>query len=322
MKYGILVTGGSGFIGQRVLQELQLRGVHPLMATVNKNGIKSLPGQPLELIESSDMGRNLITCLSRVAVVIHCAGVTKSTKVGAINTEATFREVNSTATLELARQSALAGVRRFILVSSVKVNGESTPPDVPFCPDDVPAPADAYASSKYQAEQGLMELSYETGMEFVVIRPPLVYGPGVKGNFASMTRWLIKGFPLPFGAVQNLRSLVAIDNLVDFLILCADLQRAQRAANEVFLVSDGEDVSTTDLLRKIAESYHVSPKLLPVSARCLRLIAKFLFKAKEADRLLGSLVVNSSKTRTLLGWRPITSMDAQLAKMARYDKIS
>lgn len=242
-------------------------------------------------------------------------------KEGSGDPLAEYRRVNVQGTLALARQAAQAGVRRFIFLSSIKVNGERTGNGKSFCEADLPLPEDAYGLSKLEAEQGLMPLTQETGMEIVIIRPPLVYGPGVKGNFASMVRWVRKGIPLPFGAVRNKRSLVALENLVNFITLCADPERSPRAANEVFLISDGEDVSTTELLRKVACAYGVSPRLLPVPVGLLRIAAGVLGKRAVADRLLGSLVVDSSKARELLGWKPVISMDEQLRKMALHDSL-
>jgi nucleoside-diphosphate-sugar epimerase len=181
----------------------------------------------------------------------------------------------------------------------------------------VPAPQDAYAISKWEAEQGLMAIARETGMGVVIIRPPLVYGLDVKGNFAKLVQWVRKGIPLPFGALQNRRSLLALDNLVSFIALCADPAKSPKAANEVFLISDGEDVSTAELLRRVARAYGTKAHLIPVPPAWLRFGARLLGKSAVADRLLGSLVIDSSKARELLGWRPVVTMDEQLQKMAR-----
>lgn len=221
--------------------------------------------------------------------------------------------------LALARQAAGTGVHRFVYISSVKVNGERTASNTAFHVGDTPVPEDAYGMSKYEAEQGRMALARDTGMEVVIIRPPLVYGPGVKGNFASLVRGVRKGIPLPLGAVHNKRSLVALENLVDFIAVCADPERSPRAANEVFLISDGDDFSTTELLRKVAKAYHVAPCLLPIPVSWIKTVAGFLGKSDVADRLLGSLVVDSSKARELLGCKPVVSMDMQLKKMASHD---
>ena len=224
---------------------------------------------------------------------------------------AEYRRVNVEGTLNLARQAADAGVRRFIFISSVKVNGEQTPPGKPFGAEDRPVPEDAYGISKWEAEQGLQQLAAETGMELVVIRPPLVYGPGVKGNFAAMIRLVEKGIPLPLGAIHNQRTLVALDNLVDLIIRCID---HPAAANQVFLAGDGEDLSTTELLRRLGKAMGRPVRLLPVPESLLVLGATLLGKQAVARRLLGSLQVDISKARDLLGWEPPLSVDEGLRR--------
>ena len=321
MNGSVLVTGGSGFLGCAVLQALQLRGVHPLTASVRSTNVDLLPELHLKQVAGLGPDTDWKACVQGVNTVIHCAARAHVMKDKTVAPLAEYRMVNVAGTLALARQAAEAGVRRFVFISSIKVNGELTLSGRSFLTDDTPAPEDAYAISKLEAERGLMAISRDTGMEIVIIRPPLVYGPGVKGNFAAMIRWIRRGVPLPLGAVHNRRSLVALANLVDFIVLCADRERSPRAANEVFLIADGEDVSTTELLRKVARAYGVKPRLLPVPARWMRFAAGLLGKGAVADRLLGSLVVDSSKARDLLGWRPVISMDAQLQKMARHDAI-
>jgi nucleoside-diphosphate-sugar epimerase len=228
---------------------------------------------------------------------------------------AEFRKVNVEGTLNLARQAAEAGVRRFIFISSIKVNGEGTPLGSPYRADAQPQPADSYGISKMEAEQGLRALAAETGMEVVIIRPTLVYGPGVKANFLSMMRWLHKGVPLPFGAIHNQRSLVALDNLVDLIVTCID---HPAAANQTFLVSDGEDLSTTELLRRMATALGKPARLLPVPSWLLEAGASILGKKALSQRLCGSLQVDISKTRELLGWTPPLSVDAALRKTAAH----
>ena len=226
-----------------------------------------------------------------------------------------FRKVNVDATLNLAAQAANAGVRRFIFVSSVKVNGESTLPGKAFTAHQVPAPSDPYGISKWEAEQKLRFLASETGMEVVVIRPVLVYGPGVKANFLNMMKWLYKGVPLPLGAIHNKRSLVALDNLVDLIVTCID---HPRAGNQTFLVSDGEDLSTTELLQRMSRALGKRPRLLPVPAWMLETAANVLGKRSIAQRLCGSLQVDIEHTRERLGWTPPVSVDAALRKTAQH----
>jgi nucleoside-diphosphate-sugar epimerase len=261
--------------------------------------------------------------LSDIDVIIHTAGRAHIMNDSSSNPLEEFRRVNTTGTLDLARLAADSGVKRFVFLSSIKVNGEMTKPGHPFTPDDVHVPDDPYGLSKYEAEQGLLALAQETGMEVVIIRPPLVYGPGVKANFSSMMKWMGKPVPLPFGAIHNQRSLVALDNLVSFISLCADRKKSPQAANQVFLISDGQDVSTTQLLRKVGQAISLqSPSgikawLVPVPVSVMTFFAKLLGKGDMANRLFGSLQVDSSKTRDLLGWEPVITMDEQLAKMAK-----
>lgn len=312
----ILITGAAGFVGRALCDVMAALG-HEVVPVVRRS-----TGMDHEAIIPDVDGR----CewrgpLSGCNVVIHLAARVHADAEELPNPLDEYRRVNVDGTLTLARQAAEGGVRRFVFISSIKVNGERSRPDRPFRECEDPAPEDAYGQSKLEAERGLMAVARETGMEVVIIRPPLVYGPRVKGNFASLVRWLRRGMPLPLGAIHNQRSLVALDNLTDFIALCADAERSPLAANEVFLLSDGEDVSTTGLLRKVASAYGLSPKLIPVPMRLMQVVAGVLGKSAVADRLLGSLVVDSSKARELLGWMPVVSMDQQLQKMARHDSL-
>jgi nucleoside-diphosphate-sugar epimerase len=214
-------------------------------------------------------------------------------------------------TVNLARQAAAAGVKRFVFISSVKVNGESTPSGRAFTEADFANPQDAYGQSKHEAEQSLRQLSADTGMEVVIIRPPLVYGPGVKANFAALMSVVQRGWPLPLGAVHNQRSLVAMDNLVDFIITCIT---NPLAANQTFFVSDGQDLSTTDLVRGMARAAGVTARLLPVPVWALQTGALLLGKGDEIQRLCGNLQVDISKARSLLGWVPPVSVDEGLRR--------
>jgi nucleoside-diphosphate-sugar epimerase len=222
-----------------------------------------------------------------------------------------FREVNVRGTLNLAQQAAEAGVKRFIFISSIKVNGEFTGPGHPFTEADTPNPQDAYGVSKHEAEQGLCQIAAATGMEVVVIRPPLVYGPGVKANFASLMRAVKRGWPLPLGAIHNQRSLVALDNLVDFIITCIT---HPQAANQTFLISDGEDLSTTDLVRRMAQVAGVPARLVPVPVWALEGAGRILGKGDAVQRLCGSLQIDSSKARKILCWEPKISLQEGLRR--------
>lgn len=224
---------------------------------------------------------------------------------------AAFRQVNVEGTLNLARQAAAAGVKRFVFISSVKVHGEYTLPGQAFTEADAPNPQDAYGISKHEAEQGLRQLAANSGMEVVIIRPPLVYGPGVKANFASLMRAAQRGWPLPLGAVDNRRSLVALDNLVDFIVTCVN---HPQAANQTFLVSDGHDLSTAELVRGMARAAGVSARLVPVPVWALQAAAVLVNKRESVQRLCSSLQVDISKARTLLGWMPPISVDEGLRR--------
>ena len=251
--------------------------------------------------------------LDGVTCTVHCAARVHVMQDASRDPLQAYRNVNVQGTLNLARQAASAGAVRFVFISSIKVNGEATTPGQSFSADDVPAPLDPYGISKMEAEHGLREIADETGMEVVIIRPPLVYGPGVKANFLAMMRWLSRGIPLPLGAIDNRRSLVALDNLVDLIVTCID---HPAAANQTFLVSDGEDLSTTDLLRRMGRALGKPARLLPVPPALLKAGAALVGKPELAQRLCGSLQVDISKTRELLGWTPPITVDEGLRRAA------
>jgi nucleoside-diphosphate-sugar epimerase len=249
--------------------------------------------------------------LEGVAVVVHSAARVHVMHDTEADPLAAFRAVNVEGTLNLARQAAAAGVKRFVFVSSVKINGESTQLGRAFTEVDLPNPQDAYGQSKHEAEQGLRQLSTDTGMKVAIIRPPLVYGPGVKANFASLMRAVQRGWPLPLGAVHNQRSLVALDNLVDFIVTCIT---HPQATNQTFLVSDGQDLSTTELVRGLAQAAGVPARLLPVPVWALQAGASLLGKGDAVQRLCGNLQVDISKARSLLGWVPPVSVEEGLRR--------
>lgn len=302
----VLVTGATGFVGEAIVFRLLLDKVFTPVAAVR--GETRLGG--LCSVVPFDLSDKIaLPSLAGVQVVIHCAARVHVMNDAASDPLAQFRKINVEGTVRLARKAAESGVKRFIFISSIKVNGEGTLPGVPFKADDQPAPADPYGVSKKEAEDALRQVSRDTGMEVVIIRPPLVYGPGVKANFLSMMRWLDKGVPLPLGALNNRRSLVAIGNLVDLAVTCIT---HPDAANQTFLVSDGEDLSTTQLLRRMAGALKVRAYLLPVPEAALRLGASLLGKHAMAQRLCGSLQVDIEKTCSILGWLPPVSVDRAL----------
>jgi nucleoside-diphosphate-sugar epimerase len=307
----LLVTGGSGFVGQSLIFQLMTFTNYKVYVAVREL-VTIFPAEVAQLkFEGLSPATDWHNHLRGVECVIHTAAHVHIMSVASTNPLNDFRQVNTKATLNLAKQAAASGVNRFIYLSSIKVNGEVTLPGRPFTTNNTFIPTDPYALSKYEAEQGLLSLAKETNMEIVIIRPPLVYGAGVKANFLTMMRWVYKGIPLPLGAVHNRRSLVALDNLVNFIIHCID---HPKAANEVFLISDGEDVTTTNLLQKVAKAFGKKALLLPVPVNLMKLAAKLLGKGDVADRLFCSLQVDSSKAQKLLGWQPVITMDEQLKK--------
>lgn len=312
----ILVTGASGFVGKPLCEGLFAAGWR-VRAAVRESAAKVALTACCESIEVGEIGPQTSwgQALAGIDAVVHLAARVHVMLDMAADPLIAHRQVNTEGTLILARQAAVHGIRRFVYVSSIKVNGEATQPDMPFTGDEIPAPVDAYAVSKREAEDGLRKVGEETGMEVVIIRPPLVYGPGVKANFRSMMQWLHKGVPLPLGAIHNRRSLVALDNLMDLIVTCID---HPAAANKTFLVSDGEDLSTTELLRRMGLALGRPARLMPIPAFLLGAGAVLLGRRDMAQRLCGSLLVDISKARTLLGWTPPVSVDESLVKTARH----
>lgn len=314
----VLLTGATGFVGRAVLSRLVASDDLQPVAAIRGHASPDYP-QDIAIVRTPGLESDTdwSQALDQVEVVIHSAArvhVMNDTESDPLEA---FRKVNVEGTLSLARQAASLGVRRFVFISSIKVNGEGTPLNEPYVADAVPAPADPYGVSKMEAEQGLRKIATDSGMEVVIIRPVLVYGPGVKANFLNMMRWLDKGVPLPFGAIHNRRSLVALDNLADLIVICT---RHPAAANQTFLVSDGEDLSTTQLLVRMGKALGKPARLLPVPSVLLERGAQILGKQALSQRLCGSLQVDISKTRELLGWNPPVSVDEALLSAANYYK--
>lgn len=310
MTQRVLVTGGQGFVGKALTDGALLNG----FAVRVSSRQKLISAEAcLEYRRVGDLGpvTDWLDALEDVATVVHCAARAHVMKDIASDPLAIFRTINVAGTLNLARQAFESGVKRFVFISSIGVNGSQTVPGKPFSETDQPNPHNAYALSKWEAEQGLMHIADETGLEVVIIRPPLVYGPNAPGNFGSLMRAVQRGWPLPLGAIHNQRSLVALDNLVDFIITCID---HPQAANQTFLVSDGQDLSTAELVRGMAQAAGVPARLLPVPVWALQAGAALLGKGDAVQRLCGNLQVDISKARRLLGWVPPVSVKEGLRR--------
>lgn len=295
----VLITGASGFIGKSLCEELIRQNVAVVAAMRTDNGL--LEGVDIRLINDIDNKTDWSKALIDVNVVIHLAARVHMIDDRVPDPLTEFRKVNVEGTLNLARQAAQAGIKRFVFISTIKVNGEATISDKPFTADDKADPKDAYGISKFEAENKLLSIAQQTGMEVVIIRPPLVYGAGVKANFASMMLAVKRGIPLPLGAIHNKRSFVYVGNLVNLILRCIN---HPAAVNQVFLVSDGHDLSCTELLQGCAEALDVKPRLIPVSQMLVKACAILLGKRLLAQRLCGNLQVDITKTRELLNWEP------------------
>lgn len=301
----ILVTGATGFVGTALCNTLEDRGFN-----VRRAGRRDAFPDDTDYYRISDFTQASAwtPALQNVDVVVHLAARTHVFDDQSADPLEAYRSVNVLGTTALARQAAASGARRLILLSSIKVMGESTV-EAPYSESDAPAPEDAYGISKWEAETALQQISQDTGLETVILRPPLVYGPGVKGNFLRLMNAIERGVPLPFGSVHNQRSLIYVGNLVDAIIACLD---APVAAGKTYLVCDSADLSTPALIRKLAGALCKSPRLIPCPVRLLNLGATMLGKRDVATRLTGSLRVDSSLIRRELGWHPSVSPDQGL----------
>lgn len=310
----VLVTGATGFVGSALVSALNKQSGYLPVSVVRSKAATPVANSQSFCIPDISSSTEWSDCLKGVAVIVHAAARVHVMKEVAADALSEFRKTNVEGTVNLARQAAQAGVKRFVFISSIKVNGEETDPGRPFTADDNPAPSDPYGISKKEAEEALLALSLETGMEVVILRPTLIYGPGVKANFRNMMGWLKKGIPLPFGAIYNKRSLVSLENLVSLILVCL---KHDNAAGQIFLVSDGVDLSTTELLNRTAEALGVKSRLIPVPERLLVFCAVALGRRALSRRLCGSLQVDISKTQTLLGWNPPVSVQDALNRTAR-----
>ena len=314
----VLLTGATGFIGKALVAELIQQNFHISITVRQKTNL--FPDEVKQFVVGDfESNPDFSTSLAEIDCVIHLAGrahVIDKAKASLLDE---FRKVNTELTLNLAKQAVTARAERFIFLSSIRVNGNQN--TQPFLEIDIPNPQEPYAISKYEAEQGLINLAKNSNLEVVIVRPPLVYGNNVPGNFGRLVQWAGSRIilPLPLGAVNNARTLIAIDNLVSFIITCT---LHPKAANEVFLISDDDSLSTTQLLKKIAKAFNKKALLLPIPVSWMVFVAKLLGKEADAVRLFSSLIVDSSKARDLLEWYPVTTMDEQLNKMTTNEKNS
>jgi len=306
-----LVTGISGFVGGRVGLRLA-EGGRTVRGAI-RGGSAEFAGHEQVIVGDLSEATDWSEALQGIDCVIHCAAQTRLSGGDPASARTALRKVNVDATRSLAEQAAALRVRRLVFVSSVKVNGERTAPGRPFSPSDPTSPEDAYGQSKLDAENALREISARTGMELVIVRPPLVYGAQATGNFARLMRMVARGLPLPLGAVDNRRSLVFIENLVDVLVRCVD---HPDAARHTFLVSDGEDLSTPELFRRLAKAMDRRVYMLPVPISILRTGGRLTGLGDEIDRLTGSLQVDISRTCDVLDWQPPVRLDQALKDTA------
>ncbi len=309
----LLVTGASGFVGSAVVRK-QVQSGSAVRAAVRRPSASRNEGAEEVVVGELSAETDWADALRDIDVIVHAAARVHMMHDTSADSLAEFRKVNVAGTLNLARQAVASTVRRLVFISSIKVNGEQTQFGEPFRADDLPRPTSPYAISKYEAEEGLYQVAKETGLEIVVIRPVLVYGAGAKGNFVALMRWIARGVPLPFGGIHNRRSLLALGNLVDLIAICA---RHPDAANQTFLASDREDLSTPELIRRTGEALGRRARLVPVPERLLWAAARLTGNADFAKRLFGSLQIDMRKTNVLLGWTPQVPIEDALKDAAQ-----
>ncbi|GEM80862.1 UDP-glucose 4-epimerase family protein [Vibrio superstes] len=294
----VFVTGASGFVGHRFCQMAKCIG-HDVTAQYRSICTDRITKD--FTVTGIDSKTDWSGAFKQIDCIVHCAARVHQMNETKAQSRAHYHEVNALGTINLARQAAEQGVKRFVFLSSIKVNGESTLEGQKFLPEIAPKPADAYGASKWDAEVGLRKVAEETGLEVVIIRPPLVYGPGVKANFHSLLQWIDKGIPLPLGAINNKRSMVHLDNLVDLMLICCS---NPRAAGNVFMVSDDNDVSTSELLKQVAHSMKKPNRMIPIPETWLKFASSVLGKKDVGQRLCSSLQVDLSSTKRALDWTP------------------
>lgn len=314
-RRSIGVTGASGFVGRALVMQIA-ETKNSCTSAYRGSPPSGLPPQ-VRSVTVGDLSRETdwSSFLQGLDVVLHAAARVHVLNDRSGDPLSEYRRVNVEGTLALARQAAAAGVKRFVFLSTIKVNGEETASEQAFRASDKPKPSDPYALSKLEAETGLVELGARQGMEVAIIRPPLVYGPGVKANFLSMMRWVDRGVPLPLGAVNNRRTLVALPNLIDLVLLCT---HHPEAAGKVILAGDAEDLSTADLLGRLYAIMGRPNRLISVPPGLLSALAGTVGKGDIARRLCGSLCVDMDETCRLLGWTPPASVDEGLRLTVEY----
>ncbi len=306
----VLVTGANGFVGRALCLNLKQQGY--LVRRVSRIASAQCEGVENTIVGPIDGMTNWLPALSHVDVVVHLAARVHVMSDTTVDPLMEYRNVNVKGCLNLARQAAAAGVKRLIFLSSIKVNGEITQPGHPFTADDVPAPQEPYGISKLEAEQGLRAIAVETELAVVVIRSPLVYGPGVGANFNAMLKAVASGVPLPLGAIDNRRSLVALDNLVNLITICLE---HPKAVNQIFLVSDGEDLSTKELIGRVAKAMGKPARLFSVPVQLLKIGGALTHRQSAVRRLCESLQVDISKTTAFLGWTPPITVDEGIRRV-------
>jgi nucleoside-diphosphate-sugar epimerase len=313
----ILVTGANGFVGTALTKKLIAEEWAVTGVVRNESDLHGIAGVSILEIGNIDKNTDWKIALRGIDAIVHTAArvhVMKNTPADPLKA---YRSVNVHGTIQLARQAAVSGVRRFVFISTIKVNGEEN--IAAYRETDKPAPIDPYGISKLQAEKELLKLAGQTGMEVVVLRPPLIYGPGVRANFLKLLQAVDRGLPIPLARIDNRRSMIYIENFVDAIVLCL---RHPKAAGQTFLVSDGQNHSTPDLIRRIAAALGRSPRLVHISPKILQYLARVIGKGQVADRLIGSLTVDDTKIRHNLGWRPPFTLEYGLEKtVAWYKKV-
>lgn len=315
----VLITGATGFLGKPLIKQLSNEFTkNNIFPVLRKNSTSFDEFSPI-VVDDINSTTDWLDKLQGVDCIIHCAArVHVMNEVDEDPLEA-FREINVRGTLQLAQAAAKSGVKRFIFVSSIKVNGESTTGRLPYQSSDTPNPEDPYGISKAEAEEGLKKLAEETGMDVIIIRPPLVYGPGVKANFAAMLKLASTGVPLPFGCIKNnQRSMVYVENLISLIIECIN---NINAANQTFLISDDDDLSTKAFVQGLSKALGKSSFMLPVPNTIFSLAGKVLGKSAIIDRLCGSLQVDINQTKNTLNWQPPYSVEQGFAATANAFKI-